>query len=146
MHHNDASPMTRLHTLSSRDRKVVSVCLQEFNTLLRFSGAAKRKALRGLTEGTGLRPPQGSSSAQKLSDDIRLRYSASSAVTNGLEECMEEAEHEGGTEVSAALEEAVLTILREIGEDPGREVSAPLKAVLKMGAVAVLHGIHTLPF
>lgn len=67
-------------------------------------------------------PPLGVSSRQKLSDDIRLRYSASSAVTNGLEECMEEAEHEGGTEVSAAMEGAVLTILREIGEDPGREV------------------------
>ena len=87
--------------------------------MLRFSGAAKREAVRGLT---GMDPTLGASSAEKLSDDIRLRYSASSAVTNGLEECMEEAEHEEGTEVSAALEGAVLTILREIGEDPGREV------------------------
>ena len=71
-------------------------------------------------------PTLDTSSAQKLSDDIRLRYSASSAVTNGLEECMEEAEHEEGTEVSAALEGAVLTILREIGEDPGREVRTRL--------------------
>ena len=87
--------------------------------MLRFSGAAKHEAVRGLA---GVTPTLGVSSAEKLLDDTRLRYSASSAVTNGLEECMEEAEHEQGTEVSAALEGAVLTILREIGEDPGREV------------------------
>ncbi len=57
---------------------------------------------------------------------------------------MDEAEHEGGTEVSAALEGAVLTILREIGEDPGREVSAPLKAAFPMYAAADLRGIHVL--
>lgn len=71
-------------------------------------------------------PPGIVSSAQQLSDDIRLRYSASSAVTNGLEECMEEAEHGQGTNVSVALEAAVLTILHEIGEDPDREVKSRL--------------------
>lgn len=60
--------------------------------------------------------------SKAASDDSRLRYSASSAVTNGLEECMEEAENEEGTSVSAALEGAVLSILRDIGEDFNREV------------------------
>ena len=114
--------------------------LQEFDTLLRFSGAAKREAVRNFT---GMNPALGVSSAEKLSDDIRLRYSASSAVTNGLEECMEEAEHEEGREVSAALEGAVLTILREIGEDPGREVKFCLKSA---HAVAVLYGPNMLLF
>ena len=85
-------------------------------------------------------PPLDTSGSQKLSEDIRLRYSASSAVTNGLEECMEEAEHGQGTEVSAALEGAVLTILHEIGEDPRREVRALLKAPPPPYALSSLYG------
>ena len=96
--------------------------VQEFETLLRFSGPGKAEAVRGLQEGPDLAAPGVVHSTGKSADDTRLRYSASSAVTNGLEECMEEAEHEGGTSTSAALEGAVLAILREIGEDPRREV------------------------
>ena len=96
--------------------------MQEFETLLRFSGPGKAEAVRGLKEGPELVAPGAVHSSNKSADDTRLRYSASSAVTNGLEECMEEAEHEGGTSTSAALEGAVLAILREIGEDPRREV------------------------
>lgn len=44
------------------------------------------------------------------------------ATTSGLQECMEEAHC---TPVPHVLEDAVLCILREIGEDPNREVSAP---------------------
>lgn len=43
----------------------------------------------------------------------------SAAAVNGLAECMEEAHC---APVPAALENAVLSILREIGEDPNREV------------------------
>ena len=96
--------------------------MQEFETLLRFSGAGKAEAVRGLKEGPELVALGAVHGTGKSADDTRLRYSASSAVTNGLEECMEEAEHEGGTNTSASLEGAVLAILREIGEDPGREV------------------------
>ncbi len=116
----------------------LGTCLQEFETLLRFSGAGKSQAVRGLAESTGMVPPGIVSSAQQLSDDIRLRYSASSAVTNGLEECMEEAEHGQGTDVSVALEAAVLTILHEIGEDPDREVKSQLQGPLEMQIACVL--------
>ena len=50
------------------------------------------------------------------------------ATTSGLQECMEEAEC---APVPHVLEDAVLSILREIGEDPNREVLTPsaLKSV-----------------
>ena len=128
-----------LHMLFLRDNIAEAPCLtQEFETLLRFSVAGKSEAVRGLAD--GMVQPGVASAAQKASDDIRLRYSASSAVTNGLEECMEEAEHEQGTSVSEALEGAVLTILREVGEDPDRQVRTLIPIAVQHGC-PVCHGL-----
>ena len=122
-----------LSLVSLGDVVAQAPCLtQEFETLLRFSGVGKSEAVRGLP--AGVDQPGVAAAAQKVSDDIRLRYSASSAVTNGLEECMEEAEHEEGFSVSEVLEGAVLTILREIGEDPDRQVRTLI-------AIAVQHDL-----
>ena len=111
--------------------------MQEFETLLRFSGAGKAQAVRGLKGGPELTASGAVHSTGKSADDTRLRYSASSAVTNGLEECMEEAEHEEGTSTSVSLEGAVLAILRAIGEDPRREVRM-LHAMVVLCSAAVL--------
>jgi hypothetical protein len=121
-----------LPLVSLGDVNAQAPCLtQEFETLLRFSGAGKSEAVRGLA--AGMVQPGVAAAAQKVPDNICLRYSASSAVTNGLEECMEEAEHEEGSSVSEVLEDAVLTILREIGEDPDRQVKTLIAIAVQRG-------------
>jgi hypothetical protein len=103
---------------------------QEFAALLRLSSNAQQRCCEA---GRALPPAlcDMDSGAGFAAEDNGFWVARAAALerpgagTSGLEECMGEAQAEEGSCCEAApqgLEAAVLTILREIGEDPQREV------------------------
>lgn len=101
--------------------------MQEMLALLRLSGASETEPMRGssacTSEPNAHHLLECGSVEGPFAGGVGGQPAFCPATADGLTECMEEAQCASEPDTSGLLEDAVVTILREIGDDPARKVT-----------------------